>query len=187
MPSREAIDAAWQQAQSVAASEGVDLLLGAENYWDEVFLERGHQSQVPCYTGGKAFLVEITPQLAPPMFEQRLFGFRSKRLLPVLAHPERYTVVQQDLHRAESIGKVCALVVDLGALDGAHGRKESKTARALVLEGLAAACASDVHCEEDVRAVVAGMAWIEKKLGRERLEQLLSDHPRAILTGELPA
>lgn len=187
MPTREAIDAAWRSTAAMAQAEhGVELLLGAENYWDEVFLERSHRSEIPCYSGGRAFLLEIPPPLGPPKFEQRLFGYRAQRMLPVLAHPERYQIIQCDLQRAESVGKVCALVVDLGALDGAHGRQESKTARALLLEGLAHACASDVHCEEDVRAVVAGMAWIEKKLGKNKLEQLMAEGPRTILSGELP-
>ena len=82
-----------------------------------------------------------------------------------MAHPERYLAIQKDLGRAEALGRTAALVVDLGALDGAHGRAEMKTARRLLEEGLAHAAATDIHSPDDQRAIAAGMAWIRKRLG----------------------
>ena len=70
------------------------------------------------------------------------------------------------------------LLIDLGALDGAHGKAEMKTARKLVLEGLAHAAASDIHRPEDQTSVAAGMAWIRKQLGPAVLDQMLDENPR---------
>jgi tyrosine-protein phosphatase YwqE len=103
-----------------------------------------------------------------------------------MAHPERYAAVQQDVGRAEAFGRSAAMLVDLGALDGAHGREPMKASRKLLEQGLAHAVASDVHTAEDQRTVAAGMAWIRKRLGPEVLDQLLADNPRCILAGELP-
>src|SRR5512134_289926 len=42
LPDAEHIQAAWQEASTrAAANHGLELLLGAENYWDEVFMKRG--------------------------------------------------------------------------------------------------------------------------------------------------
>src|SRR2546423_1673129 len=87
--------------------------------------------------------------------------------------PERSLAVQQDHARAEGLGGSSALLVALGALDGAHGRPAMKAARWLVEEGLAHAAASDVHTAEDQRPVAAGMAWIRKRLGAATLDRLL--------------
>jgi tyrosine-protein phosphatase YwqE len=87
---------------------------------------------------------------------------------------------------AEQLGKSAALLIDLAALEGAHGRAEMKTARRLVLDGLAHAGASDVHRPEDQGAVAAGMAWIRKQLGPDALEEMLAENPRRLLTGEMP-
>ena len=78
------------------------------------------------------------------------------------------------------------MLIDLGALDGAHGRAEMKTARKLVQEGLVHGAASDIHRPEDQTSVAAGMAWIRKQAGPAALELLLADNPRRLLTGELP-
>jgi protein-tyrosine phosphatase len=141
---------------------------------------------LPTYPGGKAFLFEVSPALFPPRFEETLFAIRMAGRLPVLAHPERYAAIQTDPARAESLGATAALLVDLAALDGAHGRPAMKAARALLEGGLAHAATSDLHAPEGLGAVAAGMAWIEKRLGAAARDRLLGENPRRILAGELP-
>jgi len=188
LPLRPAIDEAFATITGAAqpAHPALAVGLAAENFWDEVFHGRLVEHTVPSYPGGKAFLFEVNPQLLPPRFEQALFEMRVAGPLPVLAHPERYLAIQQDVARAEALTRSAALLVDLGALDGAHGRPAMKAARRLVEEGLAHAAASDVHTPEDQRTVAAGMTWIRKRLGPQAVQRLLEENPRRILEGELP-
>jgi protein-tyrosine phosphatase len=106
--------------------------------------------------------------------------------LPVMAHPERYASVQRDVSLCEKLGRQAVMLIDLGALDGAHGKAEMKAARRLVLEGLAHGAASDIHRPEDQASVAAGMAWIRKQRGQDVLDQMLDENPRRALAGELP-
>lgn len=188
MPSRQAIDDAFASLSAAAGTQhpGLAVGLAAENFWDDVFHQRVSQGGLPCYPGERAFLFEVNPEMMPPRIENTLFEIRLAGRLPVMAHPERYLAIQDDLGRAESIGRSTALLLDLGALDGAHGRPAKKAARRLVEEGLIHAAASDVHTAEDQRTVAAGMAWIRKRLGAPALEVLLAENPRRILSGELP-
>lgn len=188
MPAATAISQAFQvvSAQCASAAPGARLGLGAENFWDDVFHQRAQQHTVPSYNAGSAFLFEVNTQFMPPAIENQLFDFRTGGYLPVMAHPERYVAIQREIALAEKIGRSAALVIDLGALDGAHGKQEMKTARRLVLDGLAHAAASDVHRPEDQVTVAAGMAWIVKQRGQAVLDQLLDENPRRILDGELP-
>ena len=172
--------------ETATALPDVRLLLGAENYWDDVFATRLRLGEPPCYDGGKAFLFEISPDVMPPRLEAALFDLRVAGRLAVLAHPERYSAVQRDPAVAEGLGRQAALLVDLAALAGIGDRAEVKTARRLVEEGLAHAVASDMHAPEDGPAVAAGLAWIEKHLGSKAVSRLLGDNPRRILIGQLP-
>jgi protein-tyrosine phosphatase len=185
---RPAIDAAMAGMTEACRQSHPDLQLGlaAENFWDEVLHDRLGKHAVPAYPAGKAFLFEVNPQHMPPLIEQRLFEIRLGGLLPVMAHPERYLAVQQDPARAEGLGRSAALLVDLAALDGAHGRPAMKAARRLFEDGLAHAATSDIHTPEDQRAVAAGMAWLRKHQGPGSLDRFLADNPRQILAGELP-
>jgi protein-tyrosine phosphatase len=160
--------------------------LAAENFWDEVFLQRTRDRQIPSYDGGPAFLFEVHPQLMPTGLEATLFDLRVKGYLPVLAHPERYVAIQQQLDRASAIGRTAALLIDLGAIAGAHGKAQQRTVKQLLTSGLVHAAASDMHRPEDQRPIAEGMAWIRKQLGPSALEVLLSENPRRILAGDLP-
>jgi protein-tyrosine phosphatase len=187
LPTRDEIANAYAGAQTMAAQiPGLTLLLGAENYWDDVFFARARERCIPSYTGGRAFLVEIPPQQTPLRFEDHLFAQRARGLLPVLAHPERYPDLCGNLERMRAVARIVALVVDLGALHGAHGKREARSARELCELGIAHAAASDVHSPTDVQSAAGGIAWIRKHLGDAACARLLEDNPRRILQGELP-
>jgi len=187
LPTSDQIDAAFHSVSAaVAGADAPRLGLGAENYWDQVLLQRLRDRAVPSYDRGPAFLFEVSPQLMPSGLEATLFDVRVRGQLPVMAHPERYTAIQERIGRAEEIGRTAALVVDLGAIDGAHGKAEKRTARQLLQDGLAHAAATDIHNPDDQRSVAAGMAWIRKQLGATALQTLLADNPRRILAGDLP-
>lgn len=188
IPSAEAIAAALAELRDEAAKAQPDLRvrLGAENYWDEIFVERLRQHALPCYNGGRAFLFEVSPVLLPPRLEEMLFEIRLSGRLPVMAHPERCLPVQRETGFAETLARQAALVVDLEALAGGHDRAETKTARRLVEDGLAHAAASDLHSPEAGPQVGKGIAWLAKRLAPDALRRLLEENPRRILQGELP-
>jgi protein-tyrosine phosphatase len=188
MPSAADIDAAHAATAGriAGAGLGLRLALGVENMWDAAFFERLQTRTIAGYDGGPAFLVELPVSGTLPVgVEQRLFDLALEGRLPVLAHPERYPPVYDDLAVAERLGQAAALLIDLGAVAGYHGKKQAKAARRMIEEGLAHAVASDVHSTADVRAAAEGMAWIEKRLGRAALVRLLDEVPRQILAGEL--
>jgi protein-tyrosine phosphatase len=187
MPERAKIDAAFAQVKAAFAGSGApELGLAAENFWDLVFHDRLREKAVPTYDTTPAFLFEVNTQMMPAEMENQLFQIRTSGYMPVMAHPERYTAVQRDVSLAERLGRHAAMLIDLGALDGAHGKAEMKTARRLVLEGLAHGAASDIHRPEDQTSVAAGMAWIKKQRGQSVLDQMLDENPRRLLAGELP-
>ena len=162
------------------------LRLGAENMWDDVFYRRLTEDAIPGYAGTSAFLVEIPPPLLPPGMLDQLFKLRRAGKVPVLAHPERYHPLWDDDELAASLRRLCAFVVDLGAVGGYHGRREMKQARRLLERGLVAAVATDAHQLGDLQQAAEGMRWIEKKLSHATLVRLFDHAPRALLAGDLP-
>jgi protein-tyrosine phosphatase len=188
LPTRAAIDAAHAEVVAALADASVELALplAAENMWDATLHARIASGEIPSYAGGPAFLFEVpvAPHL-PPDLDRHLFDLAVAGRLPVLAHPERYPPIYQDVDRAAALGQTAALVVDLGAVAGYHGKHEGKAARRLLEERIAHAVATDSHTTGDVRVAAEGMAWIERRLGREALVELVDVGPRRILAGEL--
>ena len=115
---------------------------GAENFWDDVLHGRLRDRTVPRYGSGPAFLFEVHPQFMPAGLENELFQLRvaaCSRSWPTPSVTRRSSVTSI---WPSASGATPCMMVDLGALDGAHGRAEMKTARKLVQEGLAHAAAT---------------------------------------------
>jgi protein-tyrosine phosphatase len=186
LPSWDRIEATLAAVERSRSPAHPTLRLGAENMWDDVFIKRLADHEIPRYRDTSAFLVEIPPPLMPPGMIDHLFKLRLQGLVPVLAHPERYHPLWEDDALARSLRRVCAFVVDLGAVAGFHGKRETKAARHLLESGLACAVATDAHQLGDLQQAAAGLAWIEKKLGHAAVVRLFDHAPRAILAGELP-
>lgn len=186
MPAWDVVEATYAELEAARQPHHPTLRLAAENMWDDVFYARAADGTVPGYAGTVAFLVEIPPPLVPAGMADRMFRFRREGKLPVLAHPERYHALWDHDELARSLRRVCAFVIDLGAVGGFHGRREMKQARHLIESGLASAVATDAHRLGDLQQAAAGLGWIEKKLGHGAVVRLFDHAPRAILAGDLP-
>lgn len=189
MPEAEAIRAAHEAlvAAAVAAGLALTIPLAAENMWDGVLFERYQEDRIPAYGDGPAFLLEFRVHELPVGLMQHLFRMRARGGLPVIAHPERYHPLWKSPELCEELAAQCAMVVDLGAVAGYHGRREAKAARALLKQGIAHAAATDIHSPGDIRVAAEGMAWIREKLGGTALVRLCDDNPRSILAGIHPS
>ena len=186
LPDWDRIEATLAQLETVRKSHHPTLRLGAESMWDDVFHKRIADDAIPHYRGTPAFLVEISPPLMPPGMLDQLFKFRMAGKLPVLAHPERYHALWDNDELARSLRRVCAFVIDLGAIAGFHGKRESKAARHLLELGLATAVATDAHQLGDLQQAAEGLRWLDKKLGHATTVRLFDHAPRAILAGDMP-
>lgn len=186
LPTLGAIDATFGELDRARRPHHPTLRLAAENMWDDVLLGRIQGDAIPTYQGTRAFLVELPPPLVPPTLADQLFRLTRAGVVPVLAHPERYAALWDNDELAQALRRVCAFQIDLPAIAGFHGRRESKQARHLLETGLATVVATDAHQVGDVQQAAQGLAWIDKKLGHATTVRLFEHAPRAILAGELP-
>jgi protein-tyrosine phosphatase len=122
----------------------------------------------------------------PPNMRERLFQFRMAGDVPVLAHPERYHALWDNDELCTELRHSCAFVLDLGAVAGFHGKRETKMARHLLEKGFATAVATDAHQVGDIAQAQQGLAWIDKKLGHATTLRLFDHAPRELLGGALP-
>jgi protein-tyrosine phosphatase len=97
-------------------------------------------------------------------------------LLPLLAHPERYTCCSPEaVARWREIG--ASMQVDATTLLTPQSR--GQRARALVAAGLADILAADNHGDE--RSIGTGRQFLEVQDGAEQADLLTRVNPRAIL------
>ena len=186
LPAWDRVMTTYEELSQLRRSRHPTLRLAAENMWDDVFYQRSVDGTIPHYADTSAFLIELPPPLLPTNLAERLFDFTRAGKVVVLAHPERYQALWGDDELARKLRAHCAFQIDLPAVAGFHGKRESKQARHLLEIGLAACVATDAHQVGDVQQAQEGLRWIEKKLGHAAVVRLFDEAPRAILAGELP-
>ena len=99
--------------------------------------------------------------------------------IPLLAHPERYTVCTPELgHAWRDLGAVLQLDATTLLMES----RRADRARALLLSGCAGIVASDNH--GDRRTVFAALEWLGRHGGARQAHLLAVENPAAILAGE---
>jgi protein-tyrosine phosphatase len=127
--------------------------------------------------GGSRYLLVEFPRVVPADIVARALGeVMSHGLVPVLAHPERYSSCSVEAVRMwRRMGAV--MQVDATTLTAASNRGDR--ARDIVRAGLADLLASDNHGDE--RSVATALDWLWEHEGEAQAAALLEANPRAIL------
>lgn len=185
---RESLSAAYARMLPLLSAGLPEVELSSEHYFDDVIFGRIMSDAALPYPGGRAVLLEFYESDFPFSIDRRFADLRlKKRLIPVIAHPERYQRIWRDpdvLERLVDAG--AAALLDTAALVGKYGRKPQKTAEELLERGLYHAACSDAHRVGDVAEVAAGLLRIERAYGPEEVDFLFREGPLALLSGRIP-
>jgi protein-tyrosine phosphatase len=179
------VDAFARFETAVRGSDGIpELALASEHYFDDIVFQRLLEGDGLPYPGGHAVLLEFYDQNFLPAVADRLFDLRRRKLVPVIAHPERYRCFWASHQRlSELVASGSAALLDVAALVGKYGKEPERCARRILDDGLYAAACSDAHRPEDVEDVEDGIRFLAKKYGDEEVDALLREGPLAILEG----
>lgn len=125
----------------------VDLRPGGEVAFDMLAELEREELRRFCLAGNPLFLLVETPYLGWPLgIAETFFNLRLDGITPVLAHPERNPLVQEDPERLRPLVDSGALVqLTASSLDGRAGKRVTKTAHRLLELELAHLVASDSH------------------------------------------
>lgn len=163
-------------ALSEAAPPEVRLHRGAEIMLDRPLPAEAYRFGL----GGSHYvLVEFPRLIAAEAVQNALAGVSRVGLVPLLAHPERYSSCGVETARRWKMTGA-KLQVDATTLLSPQARGER--ARALVGAGLADIIAADNHGDE--RSVAAGFELLAEHGGEEQAELLTRHNPAAILADE---
>jgi protein-tyrosine phosphatase len=169
-----AYDAAWA-ALNVDVPEGITLVRGAEVMLDRPIPPAAAERKVTI-NGTRYLLVEFSRMVPAEIVSRALTDVIATGLVPILAHPERYSSCSIETARGwRDLGAV--MQVDATTLTMPRARGER--ARDLVREGLADILAGDNHGDE--RCVATALDWLSEMDGADQALLLLETNPRAIL------
>ena len=164
------------------------LLPGAEQHIEPQIVKRLHEGQILTLNNGRYLLLEL-PMLQPlPLYtEQLIVSLTVNGYSPIIPHPERVVVLQQNpqlIYRLYEAGAI--FQVTWGALTGWLGPEAKKTAQIMIAANLAHLYATDAHnFATRLLTVDKAAARLEDRLGSGSAELYLLHRPRAIINNEL--
>lgn len=182
----ERIDSGWSLLEALAASE-----------FPQLRLERGLEVMLDTpepdlsdprvrLAGTRYVLVEFPHMTLPPRSVDSVFGLKMRGWTPVIAHPERYAGIEEQLDVVAEWRRVGGLLqVNAGSLVGRYGADAKRVAWRLLGRGWVDLMASDYHARGAYRVGEARQKLINLN-GGEAAELLLQVNPRRLLDGEDP-
>jgi len=162
-----------------AAPSAVTLYRGVELMLDRPFPPGAASNPALRLGGSRYLLVEFTRMAADNAVYNALSHIVGLGLIPVLAHPERYSSCTP---QAAATWKTTGALLQVDANTLFMPRTRGDRARALIAAGLADILAADNH--GDGRTISAPYASLAEAGGAEQADLLLVKNPEAILADQ---
>ena len=162
------------------------LLPGHEALIKPGLVEDIQLGQLATLNGSRYLLLELWNNMWLPETERVIFELRAFGVIPVLAHPERYRVIQQDSNRLAALLDQGVLAqMTAGSLVGMQGNSARKCAETLLKRGLIHCLASDAHGpRRRPPSINQGMQVATHILGPAKTHQITQSIPASIIENQ---
>jgi protein-tyrosine phosphatase len=176
----DAVRAAW-----TSAGHNIRLEPGVEIYLTPGTAEDLRTGRLWPLAGSRYVLVELPYEPWPHYAEQALFDLQTAGYIPILAHPERYTAIQDRPALMYTLAERGVLAqVTARALTSRHSTVARRCAETLVRHNLVQFISSDSHgttARKRTPSLREAVAAAELIAGPEMAHAMVTTNPAAIL------
>jgi len=133
----------------------------------------------------KYMLIEFQTNIFPRGYDVELFNLQTSGITPIIAHPERYRFVQNDIKILEKwISRGYVIQLDAGSIVGYFGMNIKKLALKMLNNNLIHLIGSDAHNNKKRNfCLLDSYEEIEKNYSKDMVKQLKNNVER-IITGK---
>ena len=119
----------------------------------------------------------------PMNLYQVIYSLQENKLIPVIAHPERYEFIQKEPEFVyELIEKGCYMQANYGSILGQYGRKSQLIVKKLLENHSIHFLGSDVHRQGTIYPKMSeALLEIENIIGKDKLKELTTINPKLAL------
>jgi len=181
-----ALDTAFDSLATLAATEFPDLRIerGVEMMLDTPQPAMG---DLRLHLAGTSFvLMEFPYMTIPPNSATAVRQLRGRGVIPIVAHPERYSNMSSNVELIESWKDAGAYIqVNAGSFVGQYGNTARKLVWGILERGLADYLCSDYHSRGRLSIRACSAALLERG-GAAQLRMLTLTNPQRMLRSEAP-
>lgn len=163
-------------------TSNIDLYLGNEILLNDNIMENLNNKKIVTLNNSRYVLIELPFNTKPINLMDVVFFMTSNNLVPILAHPERYIYFYKNLEIYEELVRNGVLLqVNFGSFDEQYGRRAKIIAEALLKSNLVHFIATDVHREGLYSKIPEIVNYLEKLVGKEKINQLTTINPGLVI------
>lgn len=164
MSTKEENKKIFEPIKKIAKEEfGINIFLGNEVYCNNEIMRLYKEGLIATLNDSRYMLIEIPMYSKMNNVKDIFFELISNDIVPILAHPERYTAYYNDLDFFLELRSMGVLFqINFPSLVGDYGSKAKKMAVKLLKLGLISFVGSDIHSDKESKN--EQVAKMEKKL-----------------------
>ena len=162
----------------------IKIHIGAEVFYLPNLLTLKHDL-LATFGNGKYMLIEFLTNFIPDTHKKIFFDLKMNGVTPIIAHPERYKPVQNNINFVyDWLNSGCLIQVDAGSLIGLMGESALKASRIILKQNWCQIIGSDAHDNKRRNFVLKSGLETSKKLIGANANHLVGKYPKAIIEGK---
>ncbi|MBO5478813.1 MAG: hypothetical protein J6A04_03755 [Clostridia bacterium] len=155
---------------------------GSEIYVTPNIVELIQEKKASTLANSKYVLFELPMNNMINYLDEVVFKIKGSGLIPVIAHPERYSYVQKNPNFVgELIRNGVLFQSNFASISGYYGKTAKKTLIKLLKADMIHFLASDSHNSEKYDKIAENIQELEKIISKEKIEKLTLINPKHIL------
>lgn len=164
----------------------LQIVTGCEAIAEPGLVHKIGQGQVRTLHGSRYLLFELPFQTYPTYVEHVVFELQVAGYVPVLAHPERYQVIQEDPNvLVPLIERGVLMQMNAGCVTGDFGNRVRETAEILVRHSLVHLVASDAHVASQYSAWSQARDQIARWADSDQVDTFTRRVPVAMIANDV--
>lgn len=177
-PEREVwVNAIYENLQ--AKNIDIKLYLGNEIYLSENLIKLLEEGKASTINDTSYVLFEMPLNSEPLNLYDMVYEMMQYKLVPILAHPERYSYIQKEPDLVyDLIQKGVLMQANYGSIIGQYGEKAKIIVRKFLRNNMIHFFGTDVHRQNTIYPRIPEiLAEINDLVGEAKLEELTNDNP----------
>ena len=162
------------------------ILLGSEVFLTYNIVELLKEFKASTINGTNYVLFELPLRQQFPNLKDVINRLKENNYRPILAHPERYLVIQKNFKLLEELKDMGVLFqVNYGSILGMYGFAAKQTAKKMLKNNLISLLGSDAHKEKSIYLKIPkAISLISDYISNDELQKLTTTNAEKILRGE---
>lgn len=164
----------------------MNLYLGNEVYITENILDLIKKDEIMTLNHSRYLLIELPMNSEIKNLDSIIFELVRNNIIPIIAHPERYSYVQNNIHYFDEFQNMGILLQgNYESLFNKYGTKARKTLKKLLKEDMVSFLGSDIHRIDHINNI----ELLERKLSKiikdsKKRKDLLENNMEKVIQNE---